>query len=142
MSSSSSSLLVYTVPMRFLASTGYLVVLVSALLNKDVNVQAALPPAGSASLSASFGSSTTAALALGLVCFAYHSATFLSGLTMFDNQLNLLHTVFYLCGAGSMLAAIEYAWHYIAYWYILGLVSFVPTLVDVWTSLRRLPTGH
>jgi hypothetical protein len=128
------------VPVRFIVTFTHLLACVMVTYTSDENVTRGL------GLDHLFGQHTNSVAAKseidGLVGAAIALCVIdllglVTGLTMFNNSLNLLHICLHFFGSISVCWFILYSWHYMTFWYMLIGTNIIPTFFEVvsWLGL-------
>ena len=128
------------VPVRFIVTFTHLLACVMVTYTSDENVTRGL------GLDHLFGQHTSSIAAKseidGLVGAAIALCVIdllglVTGLTMFNNSLNLLHICLHFFGSISVCWFILYSWHYMTFWYMLIGTNIIPTFFEVvsWLGL-------
>ncbi|XP_037793563.1 transmembrane protein 107-like [Penaeus monodon] len=126
------------IPARFLTLTSHLVILITVLLAREENVKACLPHNYSAAEYSRREGEFLGGLIAGVGLTAIEIIGFMTGISMFTGLASLISIACH-CGASVSLAyMVVDSWDCRLYWWIFGLTSVIPALIEVGVMISVL----
>lgn len=119
------------IPARFLTLTSHLVLLVNMLLAREENVKACLPQEYTQMEYNRRDGELLGGLIAGIALIAIEFIGFVTGVSMFTGLASLISILCHSCASVSLAYMVIDVWDCRMYWWVFGLASVLPTLIEV-----------
>ncbi|XP_045621901.1 transmembrane protein 107 [Procambarus clarkii] len=126
------------IPARFLTLTSHVVLLISVLLSREENVLACLPVSYTEVEYRRHDAEFLGGLIAGLALTALECIGFFTGVSMFTGLVSLISIVCHTGASISLAYMVMDAWDCRLYWWVFGLSSVVPAIIEIGVMINVL----
>ncbi|KAK8394138.1 hypothetical protein O3P69_006376 [Scylla paramamosain] len=126
------------IPARFLTLTSHLVLLVTILMAREENVLACLPVEYTSSEYSKRDGEFLGGLVAGIALTALELIGFISGVSMFASLPSIISITCHSGASISLAYLVLDTWDCRLYWWVFGLTSVLPALVEVGVMINVL----
>ncbi|XP_068249645.1 transmembrane protein 107-like [Palaemon carinicauda] len=119
------------IPARFLTLVSHLVLLINILLARDENVKACLPHEYSQTEYNKRDAELLGGVIAGIALIAIEFIGFITGVSMFTGLASLISILCHSGASVSLAYMVIDVWDCRMYWWVFGLTSVIPTLIEL-----------